>query len=161
MISVALFQPDIPQNVGAAMRLCACMNTSMEIIEPCAFPWKEREFRRTGLDYVDLVKFTRHSSWNAFKDTTKPRRIVLLTTKAAIPYTDFKFSADDILLAGSESNGAPNHVHEEAAGRILVPLHPGLRSLNVVNTLSMVLGEALRQTGQFTVTDRSEKITKD
>ena len=150
MISIALFQPDIPQNVGAAMRLCACMNTSMEIIEPCAFPWKEREFRRTGLDYVEHVKFTRHSSWNAFKETTKPRRIILLTTKASIPYTDFTFEKDDILLAGSESSGAPDFVHEQVDGRILIPMHAGLRSLNVVNAISMITGEALRQTGCFT-----------
>lgn len=150
MISIALFQPDIPQNVGAAMRLCACMNTSMEIIEPCAFPWKEREFRRTGLDYVEHVKFTRHSSWNAFKETTTPRRVILLTTKASIPYTDFTFEKDDILLAGSESSGAPDYVHEEVDGRILIPMHAGLRSLNVVNAISMITGEALRQTGRFT-----------
>lgn len=149
-LNIALFQPDIPQNVGAAMRLCACTNVALDVIEPCAFPWKEREFRRTGLDYVDHVQFTRHSSWERFKETNEGRRIVLLSTKAAIPYTEHDFQSTDILLAGSESHGAPDYVHEEVYQRVLIPMHGGMRSLNVVNALSMVIGEALRQTGGFT-----------
>ena len=150
MPNLALFQPDIPQNVGAAMRLCACLGMTLDVIEPCAFPWKEKEFRRSGLDYIDHVNVVRHMSWTAFCEARKGRRLILLTTKSAVPYTSVTYKDDDILLAGRESAGVPDEVHNAADARILIPMAKGLRSLNVINAASMVAGEALRQTGLFT-----------
>ena len=147
MLSIALYQPDIPQNVGAMIRLCACMDTGMEVIEPCSFPWNERKIRQSAMDYIDHVDIVRHTSWDAFTSAhSKRRRVVLMTTKAAVPYVDFEFSNDDILLAGSESAGVPKYIHDAVDARILIPMHGGMRSLNIVNASSMILGEALRQT---------------
>ena len=144
LLSLALYQPDIPQNVGAAMRLCACLGVHLDLIEPFGFPWKEREFRRTGMDYIDQVDFRRHISWKSFR-RDKPGRIILMTTKAAVPYTNFEFQPGDILLAGRESVGVPDDVHAVADARVLIPMHGAARSLNVVNACAMVLGEGLRQ----------------
>jgi tRNA (cytidine/uridine-2'-O-)-methyltransferase len=143
-ISLSLYQPDIPQNVGAAMRLCACMGMTLNLIEPFGFPWKAREFKRTGMDYIDLVDFQRHTSWKKFQDNHKGR-IILMTTKASIPYTDFEFQEGDTLLAGRESVGVPDDVHASVQGRILIPMYGQARSLNVINACSMITGEALRQ----------------
>lgn len=145
MISLALYQPDIPQNVGAAMRLCACTGTPLHIIEPCGFPWDERKIRQSGMDYVDRMETTRHNSWEKFTEATAGRRIILLTTKGARSYCDFEFKETDILLAGRESAGVPDEVHKAAHARLLIPMTGNARSLNVVNATSMVLGEALRQ----------------
>ncbi|AGH98401.1 tRNA (cytidine(34)-2'-O)-methyltransferase [Micavibrio aeruginosavorus] len=151
MIRIALYQPDIPQNTGAMMRLAACMGVGLDVIEPTAFPWDERKIRRGALDYIDHIDLTRHGDWTAFTKhyENKNRRIALMTTKGAIPYTAHKFHPDDILLAGSESSGVPDHVHSYADSRIIIPMRPGLRSLNVVNATAMILGEALRQTNNF------------
>lgn len=146
MISIALYQPDIPQNVGAMIRLCACMGTGMEVIEPCSFPWNERKIRQSAMDYMTAVDIVRHTSWDAFSKRHDGRRVVLMSTKAALPYGDFEFRADDILLAGSESAGVPDHVHESVDARVLIPMRGSMRSLNIVNASSMILGEALRQT---------------
>lgn len=146
MIQIALYQPDIPQNVGAMMRLSACMDVALHIIEPCGFPFDEKKIRKSGMDYLDHVKYTRHSSWENFMQSCKDHRLVLMTTKASTPYLDFKFSDKDILIAGSESTGAPDFVHAAVTGRIAIPMKAGLRSLNIVNATSMILGEALRQT---------------
>jgi len=146
MPSLALYQPDIPQNVGAAMRLCAGLGVPLAIIEPCAFPWDEKKIRHAAMDYMTKVNMTRYSSWEVFCDSHASQRIILMSTKSAIPYTDFTFQGGDILLAGSESAGVPPHVHDSACARLLIPLQEGLRSLNVVNASSMMLGEALRQT---------------
>ncbi len=146
MIKLALYQPDIPQNVGAAMRLCACLGVSLEIIEPCGFVWDERKIRQAGMDYIDKVTITRHGSWAQFLETNPGRRIVLMTTKADQPYTGFAFQDGDILLAGRESAGVPDDIHDSAHARIGIPMQGGLRSLNVVNAAAMILGEALRQT---------------
>ncbi|MCB9982228.1 MAG: tRNA (cytidine(34)-2'-O)-methyltransferase [Rhodospirillales bacterium] len=146
MISIALYQPDIPQNVGAMIRLCACMNVGLEVIEPCSFPWNERKIRQSAMDYMASVDIVRHTSWDAFSQAHEGRRVVLMSTKAALPYADFKFGGDDILLAGSESAGVPEHVHESVDARVLIPMQAGMRSLNIVNATSMILGEALRQT---------------
>ena len=148
-LRLALYQPDIPQNTGAAMRLCACLGVGLDIIEPCGFVWDERKIRQSGLDYVDLADIMRHGSWENFKDAQSGRRIVLLTTKSARPYIDFVFQPDDILLAGRESAGVPDDVHKATHERLVIPLRPGLRSLNVINACAMVLGEALRQTKEF------------
>jgi tRNA (cytidine/uridine-2'-O-)-methyltransferase len=149
MIDLALYQPDIPQNVGAAMRLAACLGVSLHIIEPCGFPWDERKIKQSGMDYMTLVKYTRHESWQKFRDETHERRIVLMTTKSASPYTDFQFRESDILIAGRESAGVPDEIHKAADARVCIPLRDGLRSLNIVNAAAMILGEALRQTNHF------------
>ncbi len=146
MMKLALYQPDIPQNAGAAMRLCACLGVSLDIIEPCGFVWDERKIRQSGMDYVDAVTLTRHPSWERFLEANTGSRIVLMTTKAAMPYTDFSFQKKDILLAGRESAGVPDDIHTAADARIGIPMQGGLRSLNIVNASAMILGEALRQT---------------
>lgn len=145
---IALYQPDIPQNVGAMMRLSACMGAGLDIIEPCGFAWDERKIRQSAMDYIDRTDLVRFESWENFRATRKGR-IVLMTTKASVPYVDFAFQKDDILLAGRESSGVPDYVHAAADGRILIPMRPGLRSLNIVNATAMILGEALRQTDGF------------
>jgi len=146
MISIALFQPDIPQNVGAMMRLCACLGCHLHIIEPCGFPWNDTKIKRAGMDYIDHVKYTKHSSWERFSTEMKDRRIVLMTTHSPSPYIDFRFKEDDILLAGRESAGAPDELHKTLEHRISIPMNAGTRSLNIVNATSMILGEALKQT---------------
>jgi tRNA (cytidine/uridine-2'-O-)-methyltransferase len=148
---LAIFQPDIPQNLGAAIRLCACLGAHLEIIEPCAFPLSDKAIRRAALDYGPLARITRHAAWDAFRAVAERERarIILLTTKSATSFLDFTFRADDILLMGSESRGAPEEVHRAADARLLIPLAPGARSLNVVTAAAIVLGEALRQTGGF------------
>lgn len=149
MIKLALYQPDIPQNVGAAMRLCACLGVSLEIIEPCGFVWDERKIRQAGMDYIDKVALSRHGSWTQFLEANPDRRIVLMTTKADLSYTNFAFQDGDTLLAGRESAGVPDDIHDYANARIAIPMKNGLRSLNIVNAAAMVMGEALRQTGSL------------
>ena len=143
-ISLSLYQPDIPQNVGAAMRLCACLGIDLNIIEPCGFPWKEREFRKVGMDYVDLVTVNRFSSWNDFCNRFDGR-VILMTTKGSIPYTDFEFKDGDTLLAGRESVGVPDDVHTVVDARVLIPMNGKARSMNIINACAMITGEALRQ----------------
>jgi len=146
-LTLALYQPDIPQNVGAAMRLCACLGAGLEIIEPCGFIWDDRKIRQSAMDYYGACGLVRHASWRAFLGRNQgKRRIVLLTTKTAEPYTGFAFAPDDVLLMGRESAGVPEEVHAAADARLTIPMQPGLRSLNVVNAAAMVMGEALRQT---------------
>ncbi len=147
-MNIALYQPDIPQNVGAAMRLCACMDIGLDIIEPCGFAWNEKRIRASAMDYFDGVNINKHTSWNSFFDLyqLQNRRIILMSTKSSVPYTDFEFKNDDILLAGRESAGVPEEIHQSVHGRIYIPMYKGFRSLNVVNATSMILGEALRQT---------------
>ncbi|MCB1563059.1 MAG: tRNA (cytidine(34)-2'-O)-methyltransferase [Alphaproteobacteria bacterium] len=143
---IALYQPDIPQNVGAMIRLCACMGAGLDIIEPCGFPWDERKIRQAGMDYVGQLVYERHTSWNAFQSVRTVNRIILMTTQGLLPYTDFIFKDTDILLAGRESAGVPQDIHDSADERIIIPMQEGLRSLNIVNASAMILGEALRQT---------------
>jgi tRNA (cytidine/uridine-2'-O-)-methyltransferase len=151
MPRLALYQPDIPQNTGTLLRLAACLGVAVDIIEPAGFDVSDRNFRRAGLDYLDHVEIARHASWRVFEGwrTEQGRRLVLATTKGAVPYTDYAFSGDDILLLGRESAGVPDEVHEAADVRVVVPMKPGLRSLNVAVAGAMILGEALRQTGAF------------
>ena len=150
-LALALYQPDIPQNCGTMLRLCACLGVEASIIEPAGFPVSDRHFRRSVMDYLDAINVTRHISWRAFEAWRAPtgRRLVLLSTSAALPFTDFAFSPDDILMVGRESAGAPKEVHEAADARILIPIRPGMRSLNVAVCAAMALGEALRQTGLY------------
>lgn len=144
-ISLAFYQPDIPQNVGAAMRLCACLNVPMHIIEPCGFAWKESEFKRSGMDYTKHVNLTKFLSWDNYIQTKPKGRLILLTTKASVPYTDIKYQDGDTLLLGRESAGVPDDVHAHVDERVLIPMHGTMRSLNVINSASMVIGETLRQ----------------
>lgn len=150
-LALALYQPDIPQNCGTMLRLCACLGVEATIIEPAGFPVSDRHFRRSGMDYLDAVNVSRHVSWRAFEDWRAPtgRRLVLLSTRAALPFTDFAFAPNDILMVGRESAGAPPEVHAAADARILIPIRPGMRSLNVAVCAAMALGEALRQTGLY------------
>jgi tRNA (cytidine/uridine-2'-O-)-methyltransferase len=145
---LALYQPDIPQNAGSLMRLCACLGVAMDIIEPCGFLLSDRNFRRAGMDYRAGVDLTRHDSWEAFR-RTRTGRVALLTTKGAQPYTGFAFATGDTLLVGRESAGVPETVHAEVEARLLIPMRAGMRSLNVAQAAAMVLGEALRQTQGF------------
>jgi tRNA (cytidine/uridine-2'-O-)-methyltransferase len=146
---LALFQPDIPQNTGTMMRLCACLNVPMDIIEPCGFALSDKNLQRAGMDYLDHLDLTRHMNWQSFRNTDKTKRIILLTTKAQTRFTDFAFQADDTLLVGRESAGVPDDVHDACDQRIIIPMAGGVRSINVAVAAAMVLSEALRQTGLF------------
>ena len=143
---LALYQPDIPQNVGAAVRLCACLGVGIDIIEPCGFALDDTRLKRAAMDYIDHLDLARHRSWEDFAAQIGERRLVLLTTKAAIPYTDHAFRPDDILMVGRESAGVPDDVHNRADARVVIPIRAPLRSLNVAISAAMVLGEAVRQT---------------
>ena len=145
---LALYEPDIPQNAGALIRLCACLAVPLDIIEPCGFLLDDRRLRRAGLDYVAHASLTRHSSWQAFQGVARGR-LILLTTAGDVAYTEFAFRPDDTILVGRESAGAPAEVHRAADRRLRVPIRHGLRSLNVALAAAMVLGEALRQTDGF------------
>lgn len=144
---IALYQPDIPQNTGTILRLAACFGVGVDIIEPCGFVLSDARMRRAGMDYVDHVDWKRHHSWERFQAERTSGRLVLLTTKAAAPLQDFSFSESDILLFGRESAGVPDEVHAAADARVLIPMRPGLRSLNIAVSASIALWEALRQTG--------------
>ena len=146
---IALFQPDIPQNTGTILRLCACLGVSAHIIEPAGFAVSDRHFRRAGMDYLDHVALTRHDSWSKFEEWRNEAglRLVLFTTKAAGSYLDFRYQRDDILLFGRESAGVTDEVVAAADARVVIPIRPSLRSLNVAMSAAMALGEALRQTG--------------
>jgi tRNA (cytidine/uridine-2'-O-)-methyltransferase len=143
---LALFEPDIPQNAGALLRLGACLGVPVDIIEPCGFVLDDKRLKRAGMDYIDRVDFARHSSWQAFQ-AEQSNRLILLTTTGDVPYTEMTYRASDTLLVGRESAGVPAAVHRVADARVVVPMRPGMRSLNVAQAAAMVLGEALRQTG--------------
>jgi tRNA (cytidine/uridine-2'-O-)-methyltransferase len=146
---LAFFQPDIPQNLGAAIRLCACLAVELEVIEPCGFPLDARELRRVAMDYGALARITRRASWTAFlaAPARAEGRLVLMTTRADGSLYNFAFSPGDTLLMGSESAGAPDWVHGAAQARLLIPLAPGARSFNLTVASAIALSEALRQTG--------------
>ncbi|OCK58966.1 tRNA (cytidine(34)-2'-O)-methyltransferase [Bradyrhizobium sp. LMTR 3] len=148
-MQIALFQPDIPQNTGTILRLCACLGVAAHIIEPAGFPTSDRHFRRAGMDYLDHVAITRHDSWSKFEQWRNEAgsRLVLFTTKAVGSYLDFRYRSDDVLLFGRESAGVTDEVVSAADARVTIPIRPGLRSLNVAMAAAMALGEAMRQTG--------------
>jgi tRNA (cytidine/uridine-2'-O-)-methyltransferase len=151
-VRLALYEPDIPQNAGSLMRLGACLGVGVDIIEPCGFLLSDRNFRRAGMDYLAHADIRRHESWAQFRDNfsaSAAGRLILLTTGGDRTYTDFAFAAEDTLMVGRESAGVPDAVHAAAFARLVIPLRPGLRSLNVAQAAAMVLGEALRQTGGF------------
>ncbi|MCL4149261.1 UNVERIFIED_CONTAM: hypothetical protein GTU68_044993 [Idotea baltica] len=146
-LSLALYQPDIPQNTATLLRTGACLNVPVHIILPAGFVLSDRNFRRAGMDYLEKANLVQHADWAQFQAfcRAEKRRIVLLSTKAAEAYTDFRFEEKDILMLGRESAGVPDHVHEATDARILIPMHGDARSLNVAISGAMVLGEALRQ----------------
>jgi tRNA (cytidine/uridine-2'-O-)-methyltransferase len=146
---IALYQPDIPQNTGTMLRMCACLGIEAHIIGPAGFPTSDRAFRRAGMDYLDAVTVVRHESWSAFEAWRRGEaaRLILFTTGAAVSYLDHRFAAADVLLFGRESAGVPAEVHQAADARLVIPMRPGLRSLNVAVAAAMAAGEALRQTG--------------
>jgi len=146
---LALFEPDIPQNAATLMRLAACFDIAIDLIEPCGFLLSDAGFKRAGMDYLDATRIQRHTSWDRYRVAPREGRLVLLTTKAACAYTDFRFATGDTILLGRESAGVPDFVHEAADERLRIPLKSGLRSLNVAVAGAMVLGEALRQTNLF------------
>jgi tRNA (cytidine/uridine-2'-O-)-methyltransferase len=147
---IALYQPDIAQNTGTILRLAACLSVEAHIVEPAGFATSDRAFRRAGMDYLDQVTLVRHVTWAAFEAWRRERalRLVLFTTKGERSYLDHRFSGDDILMFGRESAGVPDEVHAAADARLLIPMRPGLRSLNVAMACAMAVGEALRQTGE-------------
>jgi len=148
-IRIALYEPDIPQNTGTVLRLCACLGIAAHIIEPAGFATSDRAFRRAGLDYLDALALTRHASWRDFAAWRQQdgHRLVLFTTAASLSYLDYRFATDDILLFGRETAGVPQDVHAAADARLVIPMRAGLRSLNVAVAAAMAAGEALRQTG--------------
>ncbi|MEP3277598.1 MAG: tRNA (cytidine(34)-2'-O)-methyltransferase [Stappiaceae bacterium] len=151
MPDIALYQPDIPQNTGTILRLGACMGVHVHIIEPCGFALSDHSLKRAGMDYVERSALEKHLNWDAFelwRETAK-RRLIVLSTKAEVTYTDFSFDPNDLLLFGRESSGVPQYVHDRADVRLTIPMAPGLRSLNIAVSAGMALGEALRQTHTF------------
>ena len=145
---LAIYQPDIPQNAGALMRLAACLGVPLDIIEPAGFLLSDRRLKRAGMDYLEKLELARHPTWERFRATrTAGSRLVLLTTRASLLYHRFVFKPDDTLLLGRESAGVPDEVHAAADARVRIPMRAGLRSLNVAIAAAIVLGEALRQTG--------------
>jgi len=146
---IALYEPDIPQNTGTILRLCACLGIEAHIIEPVGFPVTDRAFRRAGMDYLDQVALVRHGSFEAFQQwrTRERLSLVLLSTKAKDSYLDHTYRTEQVLLFGRESAGVPAAVHRAADTRLRVPMRPGMRSVNVAIAVAMVASEALRQTG--------------
>ena len=147
-MELALFQPDIPQNTGTILRLCACLGVRAHIILPAGFAVSDRTFRQAGMDYLDQVTWMRHDSWTGFEEWRRLAgfRLLLFTTKAAVSYLDFRYAASDILLFGRETVGVTDEVAAVADARLKIPIKPGLRSLNVAMAAAMAAGEALRQT---------------
>jgi len=145
---LVLYEPDIPQNAGTLMRLCACLGVPLDVVEPCGFFLDDRRLRRAGLDYLDRAEIARYPSWAAYRAAARGR-LVLLTTQGDRAYTDFAFAGDDNLVVGRESAGVPPAVHAAADARLTIPMRPGLRSINVALSAAMALGEALRQTDLF------------
>jgi len=145
---IALYEPDIPQNTGTILRLAACLGVEAHIIEPAGFPTSDRAFRRAGMDYLDQVALVRHVSWPAFEAWRRDKRVRLLlfTTASNTPYLQQTYRQGDVLMFGRESAGVPDAVHQAADARLLIPMRPGLRSINVAMAAAMALGEAMRQT---------------
>jgi len=150
-IRIALYQPELAPNFGAMLRLCACLGVDVEIVEPCGFPLDDRRIRRSGMDYLEHVRYRRHLDWGAFRAwlAEDGRRLVLLSRHAALAYHRVSYEAGDVLLLGRESRGVPDIVRERADLAVRIPMRPAVRSLNLVTAAAIVLGEALRQQGAF------------
>ncbi len=143
---LALYQPDQAGNVGTILRLAACLGVPVDVIEPCGFPWADRALKRAGMDYAEMAAVTRHSDWAAFEERLEGR-LVLFTTAGALRLPDARFEAGDTLLLGSESRGAPPHVHARSDMRVRIPQVEGTRSLNIAVAAGIGLAEAVRQSG--------------
>lgn len=148
-VRLALFQPDIPQNLGANIRLAACLGVAVDIIEPCGFPLTDRSLRRTAMDYAENAIVSRHSGWSSFRKSqiASGSRLILFTTRGSTRLDQFSFREDDILLFGRESAGVPEDIHSAAGARVAIPLTPPARSLNIAMSAGIALWEALKQTG--------------
>ncbi|MFC3068648.1 tRNA (cytidine(34)-2'-O)-methyltransferase [Phenylobacterium soli] len=146
---LALFQPDIPQNLGASLRLGACLGVPVDVIEPCGFPLSDRAVKRAAMDYAERAEVIRYPGWGDFLARRAPGRLVLFTTRAEAAFHQFEYLPCDTLLFGRESAGVPDEVHAAADARVTIPLVAGARSLNVVTAAAMALAEALRQTDGF------------
>ena len=149
MINIALYKPDIPQNTAAIVRLSACFNLKIHIIEPCGFNLDDSRFKRVVMDYMELSKIVRYEDYKDFKNKNSTSRIILMTTKAKKNYHRFRFSKNDILLFGRESAGVPKEIHKDLKFKLKVPLSSRARSLNVAMTVAIVMSEALRQNNLF------------
>ena len=146
---IALFEPDIPQNTAAIIRTCACLGANLEIIEPCGFLLSDKRFKRVVMDYIEEKNIKFHKSFNEFLNSKKNQRIVLMTTKASISYTKFKFEENDTILFGRESSGVPEKVHKIIKNRLKIPMKNNKRSLNLATAVAIVLAESLKQTKFF------------
>ena len=148
-LRIALYQPDIAGNTGTILRMAACLGIAVDLIEPAGFDISDRALKRAGMDYLEMAALTRHVDFDRFEDWRQGegRRLVLLSTKATLPYTDFRFRAGDVVVVGRESAGVPDHVHDLAFERLIIPMRGGGRSLNVALSAAMVAGEAIRQLG--------------
>ena len=144
---IALYEPDIPQNTAAIIRICACLGAKLEIIEPCGFLLTDKRFKRVVMDYIDIDQVNFYQSSQKFFETKKNQRIVLMTTKGSISYTEFKFNSEDTILFGRESAGVPENVHKIIKNRLKIPMNENARSLNIASSVAIVLAESLRQTG--------------
>jgi tRNA (cytidine/uridine-2'-O-)-methyltransferase len=145
---IALYQPEIPGNVGAILRLAACFGVEVDIIEPCGFIFSDARMKRAGMDYIDHVTIARHRDWDAFRRATQGR-VILMSSKATVRLPDMAFEADDVLLMGQESAGVPPDVRDACDGAVRIPITAGLRSLNISVATGIALAEALRQTGSL------------
>ncbi|NBN76873.1 tRNA methyltransferase [Microvirga tunisiensis] len=156
MPDLVLYQPDIPQNTGTMLRMAACLNVKVHLIEPAGFPLSDHALRRAGMDYLERAALIRHVTWAAFEAwrEAEGRRLVLASTRGSIAYTRLDYAPDDLLMLGRETAGVPESVHAAADARVLIPMAEGLRSLNVAISAAMILGEALRQTGNFPTVTR-------
>ena len=142
---IALYEPDIPQNTAAIIRTCACLGAKLEIIEPCGFLVSDKRFKRVVMDYMDLEQIEFYQSSEKFFEKKQNQRIVLMTTKGSISYTEFKFKSDDTILFGRESAGVPEKVHKLIKDRLKIPMNSNARSLNIASSVAIVLAESLRQ----------------
>ena len=146
---IALFEPEIAGNVGAVLRLGACLGVTVDLIEPMGFEWDDKRVRRAAMDYIDHVEIARHAGFDAFRAAIGPARLVLFTTKATQPLYDFAFEPGDVLLFGKESAGVPASVAEACDARLRIPMRPQVRSMNLASSAALVMGEALRQTASL------------
>ena len=144
---IALYEPDIPQNTAAIIRTCACFGSKLEIIEPCGFLLSDKRFKRVVMDYMDWNKIDLYQSSEEFFEKKKNQRIILMTTKAKVSYTKFKFKKNDTILFGRESSGVPEKIHQKINNRLKIPMNNKVRSLNIASSVAIVLSESLRQTG--------------
>ncbi len=149
MFNIALYQPDIPQNTAAIIRLCSCFDATLEIIEPCGFYLNDKRLKRVAMDYLDKSKIIIYGSYQEFLTKKKNSRVILMTTKAKKKYNNFKFNKRDTLLFGRESQGVPKIVHKNSYQRLKIPLKKNARSLNIGMAVAITLSEALRQTFNF------------